>query len=108
MGDAMPRYIVAFLIPILPVTVPVWTFNQNWTFGPALAVAFLLGINLLVVLTEFFGNRSDRTLLEHRGMPTDVAVPPNPGARHAKRVEAPKIDPAGGGRKTGGPVTGLG
>jgi hypothetical protein len=104
----MQRYIAFLLLPVLGAAIPVWPYNNHWSYGPALAVAFLLVVNLLVVLTEIFGRRQDESLLEHRGVPADVAVSPDPGARHAERVEAPEIDPARGGGKAGNPVTGLG
>lgn len=108
MGGAVARYILAFLLPILPVMAPVWPFNHDWSYGPLLAVAFLLGVNLLVLVVEFVGRRRDGSLPEYGRMAADIAMTPNPGARHAERVEAAEIYPAGNGRKAGDPVTGPG
>jgi len=102
------RYIAFLLLPVLGAAMPVWPYNNHWSYGPALAVAFLLAVNLLVLLIEYVGRRLDGSLPEYGRMPADIAVTPNPGARHAERVEAPEIDPARGGRKAGNPVTGLG
>lgn len=99
----MPRCISVFLLPILAVVLPVWPYNAEWSYGPALAVAFLLAANLLVVLIEYVGRRVDGPLPEDRSVTTDRAV--TPGARPAKNVEAPEINPAG---SAGNPVTGLG
>lgn len=104
----MSLYILAFLVPILLVTVPVWPFNQDWSYGPAAAIAFLLGVNLLVLLVEFVGRRMDGSLPKYGRVAADVAVTPNPGVRHGERVEAAEIYPAGNGRIAGDPVTGPG
>ena len=47
------------LVPALIAALPVWSFNRNWSYGPALAVGFLLAVNLLVVVSEYLGRRRD-------------------------------------------------
>jgi hypothetical protein len=55
----MQRPVALTLIAILVLFLPVWPFNSHWTYGPAIAIAFLLGVNLLVLLCDFFGDRMD-------------------------------------------------
>ena len=40
---------------------PVWNYSHNWTFGPFIAVLFLLGVNLTVYLFAQ-SEPGDRTL----------------------------------------------
>lgn len=90
----MRRVILFILLAMLVAALPLWPFNRAWSYGPAIAVAFLLVVNLLGPLFEYFEDRRDKSLSEHRGVPANVAVPPDPGARHAEGVETPEIDPA--------------
>lgn len=40
-------------LAILSVVVaPVWSYNSNWSYGPFIAVLFLLGVNLANYLCE--------------------------------------------------------
>lgn len=48
----MQRPFVLVLLATLVVVMPVWRFNHHWTYGPAIVIAFLLGVNLLVMLLE--------------------------------------------------------
>ena len=47
----MRPFILILLITLVAV-MPIWRFNQHWTYGPAIMVAFLLAVNLLVMLLE--------------------------------------------------------
>jgi hypothetical protein len=41
------------LLTILLVAVaPVWSYNSHWSFGPFIAVLFLLGVNLVNFLLQ--------------------------------------------------------
>lgn len=90
----MRRVILFILLAMLAAALPLWPFNREWSYGPAIAVAFLLVVNLLGPLFEYFEGRWNKALPEHRGVAADVAVTPDPGARHAESVEASEIDPA--------------
>jgi len=48
----MLRPIILILVATLVVVMPVWRFNNHWTYGPAIMIAFLLAVNLLVMLLE--------------------------------------------------------
>lgn len=56
----MQRILLIILSIALLAALPVWPFSSHWTYGPAIAVAFLLIVNLLVVAGDFFGRRMDR------------------------------------------------
>lgn len=56
----MRRIVLIILSIALLAVLPLWPFNSHWTYGPAIAVAFLLIVNLLVVAGDFFGRRMDR------------------------------------------------
>ena len=56
----MRRIVLIILSIALLAALPLWPFNRHWTYGPAIAVAFLLIVNLLVVAGDFFGRRTDR------------------------------------------------
>lgn len=55
----MQRYFALGLLGVLVIVAPVWSFNRQWGYAPSIAVGFLLGVNLLVMLIEFFGRRKD-------------------------------------------------
>ena len=55
----MQRWVIWVLAGALIAALPVWRFNSQWTYGPAIAVGFLLLVNLLVLLGEKIGRRSD-------------------------------------------------
>lgn len=59
-GGHMRRIVLIILSIALLAVLPLWPFNRHWTYGPAIAVAFLLIVNLLVVAGDFFGRRTDR------------------------------------------------
>ena len=91
----MQRTVAFLLVPILVATMPIWPFNHQWGYGPAFVIAFLLAVNVLVLVIEYVGRRLDGSLPEYRRMPANIAVTPNPGARHAEGVKAAEIAPAG-------------
>jgi len=96
-GGNMRRVILFILLAMLVAALPLWPYSRNWSYGPAIAVAFLIAANLLTPVFEYFECRWSGALPERRGVPTDIAVTPNPGARHAESAEGSKIDPAPGG-----------
>ena len=46
----MYRNFILALAALLVAVAPVWNYSRDWTFGPAIAVLFLLGVNLTVYL----------------------------------------------------------
>jgi len=40
------KFLVALAILLVAVA-PVWTYNSHWSYGPFIAVLFLLGVNLV-------------------------------------------------------------
>ena len=40
------KFLVALTIMLVAVA-PVWNYNSNWSYGPFIAVLFLLGVNLV-------------------------------------------------------------
>ena len=46
----MYRNFILALAALLIAVAPVWNYSRDWTFGPAIAVLFLLGVNLIVYL----------------------------------------------------------
>lgn len=46
----MYRTFILALAALLVAVAPVWNYSHNWTFGPFIAVLFLLGVNLTVYL----------------------------------------------------------
>ena len=42
----MQRYVIMALAAALVAVLPVWPFARQWTFGPAIAVSFLLAVNI--------------------------------------------------------------
>ena len=55
----MQRFVLATLGLALIAVLPVWQFNRQWTYGPAIAVGFLLTVNLLLFLGDRLGRRGD-------------------------------------------------
>src|ERR1700722_2906479 len=45
-GGAMRRFVILALSAALIAVLPVWPFTRHWTYGPAIAVSFLLAINV--------------------------------------------------------------
>ena len=46
----MYRTFILALAALLAAVAPVWNYSRDWTFGPFIAVLFLLGVNLTVYL----------------------------------------------------------
>ena len=46
----MYRTFLLALALLLVAVAPVWSYSSKWTFGPFIAVLFLLGVNLFVFL----------------------------------------------------------
>jgi hypothetical protein len=40
------KFLIALVIALVAVA-PVWSYNSQWSFGPFIAVLFLLGVNLV-------------------------------------------------------------
>lgn len=40
------KFLVALAIMLVAVA-PVWNYSSNWSYGPFIAVLFLLGVNLV-------------------------------------------------------------
>jgi hypothetical protein len=53
------RIILFILLAALVSALPLWPFNSHWTYGPAIAMAFLLTVNLIVIACDFFGGGHD-------------------------------------------------
>jgi hypothetical protein len=51
----MHRLVIAVLLAMLVAALPVWPFDKHWSYGPAIAVGFLLLINLAMFLGERVG-----------------------------------------------------
>lgn len=45
------KFLIALAVILVAVT-PVWSYNSNWSYGPFIAVLFLLGVNLANYLCE--------------------------------------------------------
>ena len=43
----MQRLVILALAAALVAVLPIWPFARQWTYGPAIAVGFLLVVNLL-------------------------------------------------------------
>ncbi len=43
----MYRNFILALVFVLVAVAPVWGYSSGWTFGPFIAVLFLLGVNLI-------------------------------------------------------------
>ena len=46
----MYRNFILALAALLVAVAPVWDYSRSWTFGPMIAVLFLLSVNLVVYL----------------------------------------------------------
>jgi len=53
------RLVILILALALLAVLPVWPFDDQWTYGPAIAVSFLLAVNLMVLAVERFGRGGD-------------------------------------------------
>ncbi|HXS08173.1 MAG TPA: DUF3309 family protein [Rhizomicrobium sp.] len=51
----MQRLVIMVLAAALVAVLPVWPFDQHWSYGPAMAVGFLLAVNLLMLASERTG-----------------------------------------------------
>ena len=56
----MRRFVIVVLAAALIAVLPVWPFDRHWSYGPAIAVGFLLLVNLMVVLGERIGRERDK------------------------------------------------
>ena len=56
----MQRGLIIILLAALGAALPVWPFNRDWSYGPAMAVAFLLLVNLLVPVCDYVGRWRER------------------------------------------------
>lgn len=45
------KFLVILAIALVAVA-PIWSYSSNWSFGPFIAVLFLLGVNLINFLLE--------------------------------------------------------
>lgn len=48
----MYQKFLLLLTLILVAVTPIWGYNSNWSFGPFIAVLFLLGVNLINFLLK--------------------------------------------------------
>jgi hypothetical protein len=48
----MYRKFLVLLAIVLVAVAPVWGYSSNWSFGPFLAVLFLLAVNLINFLCK--------------------------------------------------------
>ncbi len=48
----MYRKFLLALVLLLVAVAPVWGYSSSWSFGPFIAVLFLLGVNLINFLFE--------------------------------------------------------
>jgi hypothetical protein len=51
----MQRVVILALTVMLLAVLPVWPFDRHWTYGPAIAVSFLLAVNLMMLAAERLG-----------------------------------------------------
>ena len=51
----MQRFVTLGLAAMLLIVMPVWPFDRQWTYGPAIAVSFLLAVNLLMLAADRLG-----------------------------------------------------
>ncbi|HXS05571.1 MAG TPA: DUF3309 family protein [Rhizomicrobium sp.] len=51
----MQRFVILVLAAALLAVLPVWPFDRQWTYGPAIAVSFLLGVNLMMLAADRIG-----------------------------------------------------
>lgn len=57
----MQRFVIVTLAATLLAVLPVWPFDRHWTYGPAIAVSFLLAVNLMMLAVEWFGRGHDES-----------------------------------------------
>jgi len=57
----MYRNFILALVALLVAVAPIWSYSRDWTFGPAIAVLFLLSVNLTVYLFAH-GDAADSAL----------------------------------------------
>ena len=56
----MQRLIIVILAAIFVAVLPIWPFDRHWSYGPAIAVGFLLLVNLLMMAGERIGRQRDK------------------------------------------------
>lgn len=56
----MRRLVILVLVAAFVAVLPVWPFDRGWSYGPAIAVGFLLLVNLLMLMSERVGRNTDR------------------------------------------------
>jgi hypothetical protein len=54
------RIVLIILLATLAAALPLWPFNSHWSYGPAIAVGFLLMVNLMVMACDFHWRRGNR------------------------------------------------
>jgi hypothetical protein len=57
----MHRFVLVVLTVALVGVLPVWRFNSQWGYGPAIVVGFLLLVNLAQFLGDRLGRSHDKT-----------------------------------------------
>jgi hypothetical protein len=55
----MQRLVIVVLAAVFVAVLPVWPFDRHWSYGPAIAVGFLLAVNLLMLVSERTGRGRD-------------------------------------------------
>jgi Na+/H+-translocating membrane pyrophosphatase len=50
----MHRTLIFGLLASFVMVLPIWPYDLHWTYGPAIAVAFLLGVNAMVLAVDRF------------------------------------------------------
>jgi hypothetical protein len=53
----MQRFVIVTLAAALLAVLPVWPFDRQWSFGPAIAVSFLLVVNLIMLAADRLGGK---------------------------------------------------
>jgi peptidoglycan/LPS O-acetylase OafA/YrhL len=51
------RIILVGLLLALISALPLWPYNSQWSYGPAIAMAFLVTVNLIVMACNANGGR---------------------------------------------------
>ena len=51
------RIILVILLLALISALPLWPYNSQWSYGPAIAIAFLVTVNLIVMACNVIGGR---------------------------------------------------
>jgi peptidoglycan/LPS O-acetylase OafA/YrhL len=54
------RIVLFILFAALVAVLPIWPFDSDWSYGPAIAVGFLLAVNLIVVACNAYGRSRDK------------------------------------------------